>query len=259
MTSWVDSHSHLFLMAEDPATVIERAVAAGISWMMCPGTDLETSVQARAIAGRHPDRVRWSAGLHPHDASKWEAERGRIAALAVDADAVGECGLDYYRDLSPRDQQRSAFAAQVELGVQLDIPVIVHVRDAFADVHDILESAALGERAVMHCWTGGPRWTKRFRDLGVTFSYAGPITFATGDAVRRGAAEAPPERTLVETDSPYLAPDPHRGKENRPEWAILNGHALAGVWGIDIETVAELSTAHAARVFGGAPPGAAGA
>ena len=94
MTSWVDSHSHLFLMAEDPATVIERAVAAGISWMMCPGTDLETSVQARAIAGRHPDRVRWSAGLHPHDASKWEAERGRIEALAVDADAVGECGLD---------------------------------------------------------------------------------------------------------------------------------------------------------------------
>lgn len=250
MAGWVDTHCHLFLMAEPPDAVIERAVAAGVSWLMCPGIDLESALQARSIASRHPERVRWSAGLHPHQGSQWQEQQGRLSALAVEADAIGECGLDYYRDLSPRDQQRAAFAAQVELATRLAKPLIVHVRDAFADAHEILEHAGLGEGAVMHCWTGGPRWTKRFDDLGVTFSFAGPITYETADAVRRAAAEAPPERTLVETDSPYLTPVPHRGEENRPEWVALNGGALAEVWGVDLDTVAELSARHAAAVFG---------
>jgi TatD DNase family protein len=247
---WVDTHCHLFLMAEDPTTAVDRAVAAGVSWMVCPGIDLESTLQARAIATQHPQRVKWSAGLHPHEASRWEAQRGRLSALALEADVIGECGLDYYRDLSPRDQQQAAFTAQVELASRPGKPIIVHVRDAFADTYDILESAGLGERAVMHCWTGGPRWTKRFDSLGVTFSFAGPITYETADTVRRAAAVVPPERTLVETDSPYLTPVPHRGEDNRPEWVALNGGALAEVWGVDVETVAGLSATHAARVFG---------
>ncbi len=250
MAGWVDTHCHLFLLADDPDTAIDRAAAAGVSWMVCPGIDLESTLGARAIAGRHPGRVLWSAGLHPHDASAWDAQRGRLTALAVDADAIGECGLDYYRDRSPRDHQRTAFADQVALAGELDKPVIVHVRDAFGDVYEILEAAGLGERAVMHCWTGGPRWTKRFDDLGVTFSYAGPITYDTADAVRRGAEEAPPRRTLVETDSPFLAPEPHRGADNRPEWVAHNGETLARVWGMEADAVAELSSKHAARVFG---------
>lgn len=254
MAGWVDTHCHLFLMAETSAVVIGRAVAGGVSWLVCPGIDLETTLQARAAANQHPERVRWSAGLHPHQASRWEEQQGRLSALALEADAIGECGLDYYRDLSPRDQQRAAFAAQVALAARLGKPVIVHVRDAFADAHDILEEAGLGERAVMHCWTGGPRWTKRFDALGVTFSFAGPITYDTADAVRRAAAEVPPERTLVETDSPYLTPVPHRREDNRPEWVALNGQALAGVWGVDVDTVAELTAKHAAAVFGA--PGA---
>ena len=99
--------------------------------------------------------------------------------------------------------------------------MIVHTRDSFSDVYEILSEADLGEKAVLHCWTGGPRWTKRFRALGATFSFAGPVTYTTGDTVRRGAAEAPPERTLVETDSPYLAPEPYRGETNRPEMTRL--------------------------------------
>ena len=248
MAGWVDTHCHLFLLDE---SAIERAAGSGVSWMVCPGIDLESTLQSRAIAGRHPDLVRWSAGLHPHSATEWDAQRGRLESLALEADAIGECGLDYYRDLSPRSEQRAAFSDQVALAVRLEKPIIVHVRDAFADAYEILESAGLGERVVMHCWTGGPRWTKRFRDLEVTFSFAGPITYDTGDTVRRGAAEAPPERTLVETDSPFLTPVPHRGEDNRPEWVALNGKALGAVWGIDPERVAELSSLQAERVFGG--------
>lgn len=250
MAAWVDTHCHLFLMAEEPATVLDRAAAAGVEWVVCPGIDLETALRARAIATEHPGRVRWSAGLHPHSATQWDEQQGRLASLALEADAIGECGLDYYRDLSPRDVQRTAFSGQVALAAEMGKPIIVHVRDAFADAYDVLEHAGLGERAVMHCWTGGPRWTKRFADLGVTFSFAGPITYETADAVRRGAAEAPPQRTLVETDSPYLTPVPHRGEDNRPEWVALNGHALADVWGIDVASVAASSAAHADAVFG---------
>jgi len=117
-------------------------------------------------------------------------------------------------------------------------------------VYEILSEADLGEKAVLHCWTGGPRWTKRFREIGATFSFAGPITYTKGDTVRRAAAEAPPERTLVETDTPYLSPEPHRSEPNRPEWSILNGFALADIWGMKADEVARLTSENAARVFG---------
>jgi TatD DNase family protein len=249
MTTWVDSHSHVFML-DDPPGAVDRAVDAGIDWMLVPGVDIETSLQARKLATERPDRVIWAAGLHPHDAERWNEERARIAALAVDAAAIGEIGLDYYRDLSPREDQRIAFRDQVQLASDLDKPAIVHTRDSFADVYEILAEADLGEKAVLHCWTGGPRWTKRFREIGATFSFAGPITYTTGDTVRRAAAESPPERTLVETDAPYLSPEPHRGEPNRPEWSILNGLALADVWGMAGDDVARLTSANAARVFG---------
>jgi TatD DNase family protein len=250
MSRWVDTHCHLFLSDEDDGVLVERAVSAGVAWLMCPGTDLESSLEARAIASRHPSLVRWTAGLHPHDASAWPEVAGRIGALAADAAAVGECGLDFYRDLAPRPDQVTAFRAQLRLAAELRKPVVVHCRDAFAEVYDELETAQLGERAVLHCWTGGPRWTKRFDDLGVTFSFAGPVAFETGDTVRRGAAVAPPDRTIVETDTPYLAPPPHRGEPNEPARVVLVGEALAAVWGMQPEAVADLTSITAARVLG---------
>lgn len=248
---WVDSHCHLF-MAEEPAKVLlERAAAAGVDWLLVPGIDLETSLQARALAEQYPDRVLWSTGLHPHDAVRWADEAGRISALAVDAAAIGEVGLDFYRNLSPREPQLEAFRAQLRLGVDLGKPVIVHCRDAFKEIHAELETADLGERAVLHCWTGGPKWTKRFAELGVTFSFAGPVTYETGDTVRRGAAVAPPERTMIETDTPYLTPPPNRRQPNEPANVVRVGEALAEVWGRDVGDVAEMTTATTTRVFGG--------
>jgi TatD DNase family protein len=164
--------------------------------------------------------------------------------------AIGETGLDFYRNLSPRADQIRSFRRQIKLAVDLGKPIIVHCRDAFAEVIELIEESGVGPQTVMHCWTGGPRWTRRYLDLGVMFSFAGPVAFETGDTVRLGAAEVPPERALVETDTPYLAPPPHRGQPNEPAWVALVGAALGRVWSLGVEEVAEVTTANAARVFG---------
>lgn len=247
---WVDSHGHLFLLDDPPAIVLDRAAEAGVSWVMCPGIDAASSRSAQAIAADHPDRVRWSVGLHPHDAQRWPLEREEIIALAAEADAIGECGLDFYRNLAPREAQIAAFDEQLELAGSLGKPIIIHCRDAFADVYEAVERAQLGEQAILHCWTGGRRWTKRFRELGVTFSFAGPLTYPTGETLRLAAGEAPRERTMIETDSPYLTPEPRRHQPNEPANVVLTGAALAEVWGTSIDDVAASTTATAERVFG---------
>lgn len=248
--TWVDSHCHLHMAGEDAGTLLDRAVAAGVDWLVCPGTDADGSEAARRIAGARPDRVLWTAGLHPHDAVRWPEERDRIAALAAGAAAVGETGLDFYRDLSPRNVQIEAFRDQVALAQDLGKPLVVHTRDSFAEVFEIIEAAGAGPRTVLHCWTGGRRWTRRFDGLGVTFSFAGPITFPGGETVRRAAAEAPPERTMVETDTPYLTPPPDRRAPNEPANVVRVGHALAAVWGMEPAEAAAFTSAAAARVFG---------
>lgn len=216
--------------------------------MVCPGTDAEGSEAAVALAEAHPE-VEAAVGLHPHDASRWKEQGARIAELIPHAVAVGECGLDFYRNLSPREDQLAAFRAQVSLAEEVDLPLIVHCRDAFAELYDELEGSGAGPRTVLHCWTGGPRWTRRFRELGATFSFAGPITFSTGDTVRRAAAEAPPDRTMVETDAPYLTPPPRRRDPNEPANVVAVGHALAEVWGMAPDEVAHVTSATALRVF----------
>ena len=246
---WVDSHCHLFASEDDPAALLERADHAGIDWLMCPGIDLETSLQARRLSIGDPRRIRWAAGLHPHDATRWAEEGARLTALIAGADGIGECGLDYYRDLSPRAVQRDVFGEQLRLASELDKPIIVHCRDAFSDVFADLEAAALGEKAILHSWTGGPKWTKRFAALGVTFSFAGMVTYPTADTVRRAVAVAPPERCMVETDTPYLPPQAHRDEANEPAFVPFVGQQLAEIWGIEVAEVARMTAATARRVF----------
>jgi TatD DNase family protein len=170
--------------------------------------------------------------------------------MAGAAAAIGETGLDFYRNLSSRGEQIGAFRAQIDLAVELGKPIIVHCRDAFTDVFSIIEETGVAAQTVLHCWTGGPRWTRRFLDLGVMFSFAGPVAFETGDTVRLGAAQVPPERALVETDTPFLAPPPHRGQPNEPAWVALVGGALARVWDLPVEDVERVTASNAARVFG---------
>lgn len=247
---WVDSHGHLFLLEQEPEVALQRAIDAGVEWLVCPGIDVETSEQARDLAERFPDRVQWTAGLHPHDAEQWPSVAARIGELAAEADGVGECGLDYYRNLSPRDAQIEAFKDQLGLAKTHDIPIVIHCRDAFSDVFDLVGEADLGEKAVLHCWTGGRKWTKRFRELGVTFSFAGALTYATADALRLAAREVPRDRTMVETDSPYLTPEPKRSEANEPANVPITGAVLAEVWDMPVEEVAAATSSTAARVFG---------
>jgi TatD DNase family protein len=244
---WVDTHCHLQLDEREPETLLARADL--VDWVVVPGVDATSTEAALQLAALFPGRVLATAGLHPHDARAWPEQGQAIVEMAAGASAIGETGLDFYRDLSPREDQIRAFRSQIEVAAELEKPLIVHCRDAFADVHALLEATGSGPRAVLHCWTGGPRWTKRFLDLGVTFSFAGPVAFETGDTVRRGAAEVPPERALVETDTPYLAPPPHRGEPNEPAWVALVGAALGELWGIPVDHVASITSSNAARVF----------
>jgi TatD DNase family protein len=245
---WVDTHCHLQLDGRPPGELLDRA--PDVAWLVAPGVDAASSRASLELSHRYPERVLATAGLHPHEAVRWDEERDQLEQLASEVSAIGETGLDYYRDLSPRDAQQISFRHQIEMALDLGKPLIVHCRDAFADVHDIVAATGVGPQTVLHCWTGGTRWTKRFLDLGVTFSYAGPVAFDTGETIRLGAELVPPERAMIETDTPYLAPPPHRGERNEPAWVAHVGAALARVWDMDPGEVADATFKTAARVFG---------
>lgn len=245
---WVDTHCHLQLDGRDPIALLERAPE--VDWVVAPGFDLDSSIASRALAESNPNRILATAGLHPHSAADWGTEGDAITELAATVSAIGETGLDFYRNLASREDQMVSFRAQIGLALDLGKPIIVHCRDAFADVFDIIEETEVGPQSVLHCWTGGTRWTRRFLELGVTFSFAGPVAFETGDTIRLGAELVPPERAMVETDTPYLAPPPHRGEQNEPAWVKHNGAALADVWGMEVSEVADVTSRNAERVFG---------
>jgi TatD DNase family protein len=247
--TWFDSHCHLQSL-RDPEGGIARAREAGLSRMVCVGTDLETSRQAVDLAGHHPD-VDATAGLHPHDASKLTADWDAIAGLAGSGGVVGigETGFDFHYLHSPADAQETAFRAQIDLAKRLDRALVVHSREAWDDTFRVLADEG-APATVMHCFTGGPAEARRALDLGAYLSYSGIVTFGGADDVRAAAAITPLDRLLVETDAPYLAPVPRRGRENEPAYVGLVGAAVAAAAGRPEGEIAERTAANAAAVFG---------
>ncbi len=227
---------------------------AGVRAVVCVGTDAASSLAAWEIATRRDDVVA-TAGLHPHDASRLDEEWDAIVGL-VTADrvvAVGETGLDYHYLHAPAEEQRLAFRRHVELATLHDRALVVHTRDAWVDTFRVLEETGPPARTVFHCFTGGPDEARRALDLGGWLSFSGIVSFRNADEVRAAAALTPPDRLLVETDSPYLAPVPHRGRENEPALVAAVGAALAAVRGQPEEVVAAATGTAAEAVFGPLP------
>jgi TatD DNase family protein len=242
--AWIDNHCHL--RADDPGAVTE-ARAAGVTRLITVGTDLEQSSIAAEVAARH-EGVWATAGVHPHDA------RQGIDGIAELLDhpkvvAVGEAGLDYYYDHSPRDVQRSVFAAHIALAHARDLPLVIHTRDAWDDTFRILDREGVPRRTVFHCFTGGPAEAAAALTRGALLSVSGIVTFKSADDVRAAVLETPFDRLLVETDSPYLAPVPHRGRPNRPAWVPLVGAAIAALKGCPVDQIEAVTWANAASFY----------
>lgn len=247
---WVDSHCHLQSISGGADAAIERAQAAGVDWLVCVGTDLATSIEAVELARRHDD-VLATAGLHPHDASRLDDEWATLAELARDEQvaAIGECGFDLHYEHSPRAAQEDAFRAQVRLAHDLDRALVIHSREAWDDTFRVLREEGVPARTVFHCFTGGADEARVALELGAWLSFSGIVSFRGAGDVRAAAAVTPPDRRLVETDAPYLTPEPHRGRENEPALVAAVGAALAAAVDARPEAVAAATAAAAATVF----------
>ncbi len=242
---WVDSHCHL-----DPATVddvLGDARGAGVGALVTVGTDAASSASMVELAAG-ADGVVATVGVHPHDAT--EGVEGILGLLGhPGVVAVGECGLDYHYDHSPRDQQRAVFAAQIALAHQHDLALVIHTRDAWDDTFDLLDAEGVPPRTVLHCFTGGPIEARAALDRGAHLSFSGIVTFPSAGDIREAAALCPADRLLVETDAPFLTPVPHRGRRNVPGLVPLVGAAVAAARSVAIEELAATTTANARRVF----------
>jgi TatD DNase family protein len=241
---WTDSHCHVGPDAVGPAR------AAGVARLIVIGTDAEQSAAAIDVA-RAFDGVWATVGLHPHDAVQGvDSVLGLLSSRGPEVVAVGECGLDYHYDHSPRPVQRAVFAAQIELARSLELALVIHTREAWDDTFDVLQASGVPSRTVFHCFTGGPDEARRALDLGAALSFSGIVTFPSAGEVRSACAMCPLDRLLVETDSPYLAPVPHRGKPNTPALVPVVGAAVAAARGCPVSEVEEATWANAARLFG---------
>jgi TatD DNase family protein len=250
-----DTHAHLHFpeFAADLDEVLERARVAGVAAIVTVGTDRDTNRAAAALADRYP-QVYATVGIHPHDAAEaGDADLAEMEAMARSCGrivAFGEMGLDYFRNLSPPDVQADIFRRQLALARQVGKPVVVHCRDAHEPALAILAEERVGEvGGVMHCFSGDLAVARRCLDLGLLISLAGPVTYKNARALPDVARFVPEDRLVVETDCPYLPPQPHRGQRNEPAHASLTARRVAELRAADPERLAAAMTDNAARLF----------
>lgn len=247
MIRWTDNHCHLPDDAVAAAELVAAARDAGVERLINVGTDVGSSRSALAVAGAL-DGVWATAGVHPHDAA------GGVAGLAELLDtgsvvAVGECGLDYHYTHSSPAEQRAVFAAQIGLAHERSLPLVIHTREAWDETFAILDAEGMPERTVIHCFTGGPTEADASLVRGALLSFSGIVTFKAADELRAAAARCPLDRLMVETDAPYLAPVPHRGRPNRPDLVVHVGEGVAAAKGVPVDVVAKAAWDNAERFY----------
>lgn len=252
---FTDTHAHLYLknFSEDLPQVMKRAKDAGIDLIILPSIDMNSTESVLRLCNEYPG-VYGAVGVHPHDCKDFsEADVKRLAELAIDSKiiAIGEIGLDYFYDFTPREKQISAFTRQLDLALELDLPVIVHNRDSDEDMSRIMQRyAGSGLRAQFHCYSGSEDLLKQLIALHHYVSFTGNITFKKMDSIRNLSLLVPLPQLLLETDSPFMTPVPHRGKRNEPELIPLIAETHASLRGLTAKEIGEITTFNAFKFFG---------
>ena len=250
---WFDSHCHLHICEENDAveSVLGRAVQLDVTEMVTVGIDIESNERSIELARRH-EGVYASVGIHPNDSTVFSEEvaSGLVAALAEPhVVAVGESGLDFYRDRAPREVQEDAFTAHIELAKTHDKALIIHTRESIDAALELLANVGPPPRFVFHCWSGDPAQLEHALAIGAFISFAGNVTFSSAGNLREAARLVPVDRLLVETDSPFLTPVPHRGQPNEPGHVALVGAAVAAARDEDPEDVAASTTRNSRMLY----------
>ena len=252
--TWVDTHCHVYDTKIEGGTeaALDNARKAGVVKMIVIGTDATTSQQAISLAAENDD-VWATVGLHPHDAKNGLDELlGFFEANRVVA--VGECGLDYFYEYSERQVQREIFGRQISIANELQLPLVIHTRDAWAETFEILDRIGTPQRTIFHCFTGGTAEAAECLARGAYLSFSGIVTFKSAENVREAANMCPIDRLLVETDAPYLAPIPFRGKSNHPALVSYVGKFIADLRGESVANIAQQTSANACLAFPGIAP-----
>jgi TatD DNase family protein len=260
VAGWTDAHCHLqdsFLNdpdrgTDDLVTTLDRAHEAGIDRVVVIGTDFASSKAALDVANtNHAVEIYATVGLHPHDSLSDVQEIVSLARAGHEKlVGIGECGLDYFYEHSPRAEQLKSFATQIALATELDLALVIHARDAFDDLFDVFRSEGVPPRTVIHCFTGGPADVEGCLSFGCDISISGVVTFKNAEELRTASKLVPLDRLHVETDSPFLAPIPFRGKPNEPGWVKVVGEYVAELRGESVDTVRSATAANTARLFG---------
>ena len=247
----VDSHAHLDML-EDLDAAMARAREAGVDRVVTIGVDAASSEWAVATAEARPD-VWATVGLHPHDAKdRSDAVLARLEELAASPRVVGvgEAGLDFFYDNSPRDEQKAVFREQIAMAKRVGKALVIHTRDAWEDTFEILSDEGPPERLVFHCWSGGPAEVPRALSLGAILSFSGTVTFKNASDLRAAMELTPLDRTVVETDAPFLTPVPHRGKRNEPAFVVNTLSLIADAKGVSLDEAAAATTGNSEQLFG---------
>ena len=243
---WVDTHCHLQLTDYDFSDLNYES----LEYLILPGVDADSSQKAKILSTQLPINAYWAAGLHPHEAKHLSLQKEELSKLMMEADLIGETGLDYYRNHSSREQQNENLLFHLEIAKEYNKPIIIHCRDSFKDTHLLLSKFSGEFPIILHSWTGGNNWTKKFIELGVYFSISGILTYETAKDLKLSVKKIPTDRLLLETDTPYLAPGIYKGENNKPEYIVETAKHLAQLKEITLQELSDITIRNTNTILG---------